>query len=573
MTHPFRVAGAATQALSEHRGALAATAAFSGVINLLGLSAPLFMLQVYDRVLASRSLPTLLALVVLVVVLLAFQGGLELVRTRIFGRVGALLDRALGQAAVRSVLRSDGLQAGPSLRDVEQVRAFLASGGPSALFDLPWTPLYLALLFLLHPWLGLMGLAGAGLLAFLTLAADRAAAPIQQRQASLGQAAQVWLDAGRASRETTRALGMVEALQARWAIANQAHVTAQLRGVDVMARYSAISKFVRLALQSLVLAAGALLIIDGKASGGVMIASSILLGKTLAPVDQAIAHWRGFVAARQALGRLDLGLPSPSAMKRTVDLPTPVEQLRVENLTVTPPGASAPALQRIDFCLEAGDVLGVIGPSGSGKTTLLRALAGLQDPDDGSIRLDGSTLDQWDDGRRGGFIGYVSQSIDLLSGSIAQNIARFNEPAQSESVLRAATAAGLDLFIRKLDDGFDSQIGDQGRRLSAGQRQRLALARALYGDPFLLILDEPNSALDVAGEAALASALRAARDRGAIVVMSAHRTDALSVATKLLALEDGRQKAFGSPGLVMAAIDGARADAPRRLTVNREARA
>ena len=556
MTTTVSRSGPASQILFDQRSAFVATAWLSGAINLLGLTSPLFMLQVYDRVLASGSLATLVALLLLAAALYAAQSGLERLRTRIFARLGLLVDRPLGRLAFETGLLTPRGGRGVSARshDVDKLRGFLSGGGPAALFDLPWTPLYLILLFLLHPLLGLIGLGGAAALAIVTWATDRATGPLQMQHSALSLQVQATVDNASAARDTARAMGMVADLRRRWEMVSTAANAAQLRNADAIANYSTISKFIRLLLQSLVLAGGAMLIIRGDATGGVMIASSILLGKTLSPVDQAIAHWRGWVGARQAVGRLDDMPMMTDRVSGSILLPPPKRDLVVTSLASAPDGSEEAIIEGVSFKLEAGDILGIVGPSGAGKSTLLRTLAGLSEPIEGEVRLDGATLDQWPAERRGAFVGYMSQSIDLLAGSIAENIARFAPEPDSHAVLLAAEAAGLDTLIRGLEDGFDTQVGDHGYRLSVGQRQRVALARALYGDPFVLILDEPNSALDRDGDAALAEAVAGARARGAIVVVAAHRAGVLSQCTKMLALGGGRQQTFGAPGRVLAAI-------------------
>lgn len=551
----IRSRGPASRHLREQRRALGLAAVFSGAINLLGLTSPLFMLQVYDRVLASGSLATLAALLLLAAVLYAAQSALERIRTRLFVRVGVLVDRPLGRLAfVSGLARRAGGGGSAHAQDVDRIRSFLGSGGPAALFDLPWAPLYLVLLFLLHPYLGLIGLSGAVCLAAVTWATERATGPLQLRHSILSQQVQAAAANATAARDTVRAMGMTDALCERWELLSGAANASQLRNADAISDFSFASKFIRLFLQSAVLAAGAALIVDGDATGGVMIASSILLGKALAPIDQAIAHWRSFVGARQAVARLNELDDDAIEDSRLVTLPLPVRSLEVSGLTVSVDESGDPLVRGVEFALEAGDILGVVGPSGAGKSTLLRALAGLTVSVAGEIRLDGSTLDQWSWAQRGAIIGFMSQSLDLLSGTIGQNIARFDPDACPRSIMAAAEAAGLDRMIRGFEEGFETQVGDHGHRLSVGQRQRIALARALYGEPSLLILDEPNSALDAEGDAALASAVAAARARGAIVVIAAHRAGVLGLATRMLALEAGRQRAFGAPGRVLSAL-------------------
>ena len=567
-TKPPRSPAAA--ALSSARGAFLATAGFSGAINILMLSGSLFMLQVYDRVLASRSVPTLMALVILIVILYTFQGALEMLRSRIFARIGRSIDSRLSDCAFDAYLErgmpgGGKAQAHSPFRDIEQLRSFLSSGGPSALFDLPWMPLYAALLFGLHAWLGYIGLAGIVTLSILTVLTDRFSSE-HQRQATLksNEAAQL-AEASRRNAEAVLPLGMAAHLLQRWRGVAQEAAVAQLSGSDVTSLFAALSRFARMSLQSLVLALGAYLVIAGEVTGGVMIASSILLGRALAPVELAIANWKGFIGARQSYRRLqnDLKAPLPAAL---VALPAPSQRMEVDKLTVTAEGVAEPILRDIGFSLAAGDGLGIIGPSGSGKSTLARALIGVWAPARGTIRLDGATLDQWTRLQAGRFLGYLPQQIELLAGTVAQNIARFDPGATSEEVLRAAQLAGVDDLVRRLPQGFDTQVGEGGQRLSAGQRQRIALARALFRDPFLVIMDEPNSNLDSAGDEALSRAVASVRARGGIVIVIAHRPSALAEVSVILTLGDGRAQAFSPKEEVLRQVLAHPAAAKPKIT-------
>jgi PrtD family type I secretion system ABC transporter len=541
----------ARAALQSARTALITAGAFSGAVNVLMLAGPLFMLQVYDRVLPSHSTPTLIALVVLVLMLYTVQAALEVVRSRLFVRIGRQVDADLVALAFETnlslgVLGQGAAKAPSPFRDLEQIRSFLAGGGPSAFFDLPWMPLYLALLFALHPWLGVMGVIGACLLAGLAVATDRATSPHQRDFGARAAEAGALADASRRNAETVVPLGMTEALAVSWRERNRAASSAQLTASDMSSGLSGASRFVRMTLQSMVLAVGAYLVMSGKASGGVMIAASITLGRALAPVEVAIVHWRGFIAARQAFGRLELLFRDKAASEvRAVSLPAPTRALVVEHIFAGAPGVVAPFVKDISFALAAGDALAIIGPSGSGKSTLVRALLGLWPVQRGAIRLDGSTLDQWTRAESGRWIGYLPQTVELFAGTIGQNIARFDPEATSEAILKAARAAGVDELIRGLPDGFDTMVGEAGAMLSVGQRQRIALARALFREPFLLILDEPNSSLDAEGEMALAQALMQVRQRGGIAIVVAHRPGAVQAATHVLAMAAGAAKAFG----------------------------
>lgn len=542
-------------ALASVRGAFFSAALFSGAINLLMLSGSLFMLQVYDRVLPSRSLPTLVALVILITVLYAFTASLELVRTRVFARIGRRVDLSLSAAVFDlNVQRGlTGTGGAPPFRDLDQLRTFLASGGPAAIFDLPWMPLFVALLFLLHPAMGALGLGGIIALSFLTWRTDRGASPLQLAASQATAEANAIAEASRRTAETIVPMGMTEALMGVWRARNEAAGQAIVRSSDVSSFYGGLSRFLRLALQSLIMALGAYLVISGKATGGVMIGSSILLGRALSPAELAIANWRGLVSARQGYRRLEAALQAAPTTPGVV-LPRPKATLTVEGLAVAAPGANQVLLRDVQFSLRAGDALGVIGPSGSGKSTLARALVGASPAQRGAVRLDGSTLDQWTRTDSGRFIGYLPQDVELFAGTVGQNIARFHPDARSEAILRAAEAAGLDPFVRGLPNGFDTPVGERGGRLSAGQRQRVALARALYGEPFLLVLDEPNSALDAAGEAALGHAIEGVRRRGGVVVVIAHRPSALQFANQVLVVADGQQKAFGPRDEVLSRV-------------------
>jgi PrtD family type I secretion system ABC transporter len=522
-----------------------APALFSGAINILMLAGSLFMLQVYDRVLPSRSIPTLVALVVLVGVLYAFTAALELVRSRIFARIGRQFDAGVAPMVFAFNVRLGGAGAsGSAFRDLEQVRNVLASGAPAALFDLPWTPLYVVLLTLLHPWLGAMGVLGVVLLASLTWLTDRATTPLQRGAAAEASEASALAETVRRAFETTRPLGMDRFLGARWRVKHAAAGQSVVRSSDAASFYTGLSRFVRMTLQSLVLALGAYLVISDKATGGVMIGSSVLFGRALSPIESAIAHWRGFVAARQAYGRL--GRMAQAGEKAPeIQLPQPNTSLVVANLVVGLEPGRAPVLKDLAFSLRAGDGMGVIGPSGSGKSTLARTLVGLLPAQRGAVRFDDALLGQWSSADAARFIGYLPQEVELFAGSIAENIGRYDPSASDADILRAAEAAGLSTLIRELPEGFDTRVGERGSGLSAGQRQRIALARALFGDPFLLVLDEPNSALDAAGEAALSRAVLGHRRRGGVVVLVAHRPSALQAVNKVLVLANGVQRAFG----------------------------
>lgn len=522
---------------------------FSGTINILMLSGSLFMLQVYDRVIPSHSQETLIALVILVIGLHGLTGLLEAARSKLFARIGRHVDVSLRDAAFEMNVRA-GLPGGRTnarfvpFKDLDAIRTFLASGGPGALFDLPWTPLYVFLLFLLHPYLGCLGLFGIVALSGSTYLADRATSPLQKLSFQMSNDASALSDSSRQAAETLKPLGMTHGMKRMWLERYESAGDTIVDASDMATRFGGFSRFLRVSLQSITLAAGAYLVITGKATGGVMIASSILLGKALAPVELAISHWRGFSSARQAYVRLNEELASKIAGP-SVRLPRPGKTLAVEGLYLAIPGTPQPLLNNLNFQLQAGDGLGILGASGTGKSTLIRALVGLWPCARGTIRIDGSTIDQWSEEDAGAFTGYLAQGVELFAGTVGANISRFAEVPKSEAIVAAAQLAGVDKLIRGMAEGFETDVGLRGGRLSAGQRQRVALARAVYGKPFLVVLDEPNSALDAEGEIALMGAIAQIRRNGGIVIVSAHKPSILQAVNKVLVLANGAQQAFG----------------------------
>lgn len=541
--------------LRECRRALFGVVGLSAVINLLYLTSSFFMLEVYDRVIPSRSVPTLLALCTIAFVLYGFQAALDSIRSRIFVRIGKLADARLSSSAFRAGLELTVAQRKTDprqpLRDLDQLRQFFWSGGPVGFLDVPWIPAYLLICFAFHPLLGFAAVAGALVLGALTLLTDRGArqaSRISNEQAALRTQMD---EAIRRNAETVQALGMREAMTARWQAVNRDYLRASGEVSDVVGGYGAFSKVFRTALQSMILALGAWLVIQQQATGGIMIASSILVSRALAPVEGVIAHWKGFLAARAAWKRLATQLAERPAVP--MDLPRPCRRLAVERLTLIPPGSQASNLSDISFTLEGGTALGVIGRSASGKSSLARALVGIWRPARGAVRLDGAALDQWDTETLGGFIGYMPQESELFAGTISENIARFDPEMSPTAVLAAAQAAGVHDLILRLPNGYDTQIGDRGNALSAGQRQLVALARALYRDPFLVVLDEPNSNLDHEGDLSLKNAIESIKERGAIAVVIAHRPAAITSCDLLLMLAGGKQHLFGKRDDVLAA--------------------
>jgi ATP-binding cassette, subfamily C, type I secretion system permease/ATPase len=542
-----------TAALRECRRAFAGVAMFSGVVNLLMLAGPLYMLQVYDRVLTSRSVPTLVVLSILLVGAYAFQGALDLIRSRVVVRAAALLDGRLAHAVHGAVInlavgtkhRAEGPQ---PVRDLDQIRTFMTGNGPIAFIDLPWIPVFLFICALVHPWLGITATAGGIVLFMMTLLTERASRIPARGVAQDAGTRSAMVEANRRNAETITAMGMAGSLAQRWSAINNRYIAAAARLSDVAGSYGSLSKVLRLLLQSAMLGLGAYLVIGQELGSGAMIAASIMMGRALAPIETTIANWRAFVAARQSLGRLSEAL-TRAVPKRAADAPTtlprPARSVAVEQLAVAAPGSATPIVRGVQFGLNAGEALGVIGPSGAGKTSLVRALVGLWRPLKGSVRLDGAALDQWDGELLGRHLGFVSQTVELFDGTIAENIARMSVAPDAEGVIRAARAAGAHDMILRLPSGYDTKVGEGGEALSGGQRQRIALARALYGEPFLVVLDEPNANLDTEGEGALHQAIVELKTRGAIVVLITHRPATLSACDRLLVLADGVQQGFG----------------------------
>jgi len=558
-------------ALGACRRAFIATALFSGVSNLLMLAGALFMLEVYDRVLPSRSVPTLVALLILVAGLYGAQGLIDMIRSRILVRVGRSLDEAMSMRVYDTIVRlplkigakGEGSQ---PIRDLDAVRGFLSGIGPVAFFDLPWMPVYLAICFLFHTFIGLTALFGAIVLVTLAVLTEVKTRRPTRSAAQFAMARNALLEASRRNAEAITAMGMTGRISKRWSDLNRNYVAASGRASDVGGGLGAMSKVLRLLLQSAILAVGAWLVINQESTPGIIIAGSILGARALAPVDLAIANWRGFVGARQSWQRLSRLLGALPKANEPMPLKPPAHTLVVQNGAVAPPGHSKIVCQDVNFTLAAGKALGVIGPTASGKSSLARMLVGVWNPARGTVRLDGATLDQWSPEALGRHIGYVPQDVELFNGTVAQNIARFEEPPDADAVIAAAQAAGVHDLIINLPDGYETVVGEQGSALSAGQAQRIALARALYRDPFLVVLDEPNSNLDAEGDEALTRAILGLRARGAITVVVAHRPSAIAGVDYILIMAKGRQQQFGPKEEVLTRVTQPNA-APRALKV------
>jgi ATP-binding cassette subfamily C protein len=547
------------EALAACRGAFYGTALISGMSNILMLTGAMFMLEIYDRVLPSRSMPTLVGLLVLAAALFTALGILDAIRGRILVRIGGALDETLSgrvydtlmRLPLRVGARSDGTQ---PLRDLDAVRSYLSGLGPVALFDLPWIPLYLAICFAFHPLIGFAALAGAIILIVLTLLTEILMRAPARAATEAAVARNGLAEASRRNAEALVAMGMAGHIAARWSEANRQYMRSQQEASDLGGGLGAISKVLRMMLQSGVLAVGAYLVIHQEASAGIIIAASILSARALAPVDLAIANWKGFVAARQSWQRLNRLLTMSPARLAPMQLQTPVHRLTVEAVSASPPGVPKIVVQDITFELEAGQGLGIIGPSGSGKSSLVRLLVGVWQPMRGNVRLDGAALDQWASDALGRHIGYLPQDVELLAGTVAENIARFEPDPDNEAVIAAAKAVGVHDLIVRLPGGYDTQIGEQGSALSAGQAQRVALARAVYRDPFLVVLDEPNSNLDSEGEEALTRAILGVRERMGIVIVVAHRPSAIAGVDRLLMMNQGKAQTIGPKDEVLSKV-------------------
>ncbi len=525
-------------------------AVISGTVNLLALTGAFYMLQVYDRVLLSKSVPTLIALSLLALGLYFFQGMLEIARSQLLVRIGSRADRKLmagaHAAAMRLALRGrQGSDAQQPIRDVDTIRNFLGGQGPVAILDLPWMPLYVAFVFLLHPALGIVTLIGAIGLIGITLWTERLAREPTRTLVSAVTRRLSLVEETMRNAEVLRAMGFGHRAMARFANSSAEHLAAQERLSDLTGGFATASRVIRMMLQSALLGFGAYLVIHGEMSAGAIIACSIAASRAYAPIEIAIANWKGFVAARQSAERLSTVLDGAAPEPEVLELPAPVDSLKVEKISVAIPGTQHVVVKTVSFELKAGQALAVIGQSAAGKSSLARAIVGVWGLGRGAVRLDGATIDRWSGEQLGSYIGYLPQDVELFDGTIKDNICRFDENATSQSVIAAAKAAGMHEMILRLPDGYETRLGSRGTGLSAGQRQRIALARALYGDPFLVVLDEPNSNLDADGEAALTRAIRDVRDRGGIVIVIAHRPGVLAAVDLVGVMDRGQLRAFG----------------------------
>ena len=542
------------------RPVLATAVVFGFFINLLLFVSPLYMLQIYDRVLPSRNETTLIGLTLIAAFGIAVYAALEMLRSRLLVRGGMIFDREITNpvfdAAHRGALLRPGAQHESALRDMDILREFLTGSGLLAFCDVPWAPIFLVACFVLHPWFGWMALLGGGTILGLTLvneiATRRPLEAANRASREAGQQAAATFRNG----EVLQAMGMLAALRGVW---RGRHDDVLMRQADASDRAGVIvaaTKFVRMLLQTLVLGVGAYLAIHREISAGSMIAASIIIGRTLAPIESVVANWKGFVAARASYRRLsDLAAAAPDARRLT--LPRPRGLIEAEAISVAAPGSTRPILSDVSFRLQPGSVVGVIGPSAAGKSTLVRAITGIWPLLDGSVRIDGSDLRHWDQQELGRHVGYLPQDVELFDGTVAQNIARFAD-ADDAAVIAVARRAGCHALIQSLPDGYNTRIGRAGTGLSGGQRQRIALARALFGEPSLVVLDEPNASLDQPGEAALMEAVAALRRAGTTVLIVTHKVGLLTEADQILVMGGGGLQSCGPAEQVLAQMIGPR---------------
>ena len=535
-------------------------AGFSGVVNVLMLSGSLYMLQVYDRVIPSRNIATLLGLSLMVLIAYLVQGYFDALRTRMLCRVATLFDVGM-QESIHTALATLPLRgASPvllqqPLRDLDQVRTFMSGMGPTAFLDMPWIPIFLIALFLFHPAIGTTALLGTFAIIAMTLLTERLSRGAAKTAMDFSARRQVLADTTQRNAEVIQALGMIDQFTVRWAQTNERYLHENLRASDLHANLGSGAKLLRYILQSGMLGIGAYLVVADRASGGIMIASSIMMGRALAPVEVALASWKQLVAARQGLTRLrDICRVTAKPAAPPVALPRPCRELSVENISIAAPGVDEPIVSNVSFSLKAGMGLALLGASASGKTSLSKALVGIWPARQGVVRLDGAAIDQWCNEDLGRHIGYLPQDTSLLEGTIAENICRFDEEATSDAILKAARIAGVHDIILRLPQGYATRIGQGGMSLSAGQRQRVGLARAVFGDPFLVVLDEPNANLDADGENALGRAIQTMRSSGSIVIVISHRPSALGALNMAMVLYEGRAIAFGPREEIFARI-------------------
>lgn len=538
------------KALSVCRGSFIAAGFFSLFINFLMLVPAIYMLQLYDRVLTSGSKSTLGMLTVIVVVLFVTMGILEWVRSQILIKTSARLDTLLSDrlynASFKQALISGGMKASSQpVDDMTSLRQFLSGNGLFAFFDSPWVPIYIAVMFIFHPWYGWVAVFTVLILLSIAIINEKLTAKPMQAANEIAINNRAQLNKNLRNAEVVQSMGMVNGLRQRWSKGNDQILDLQAGASVKAGSMTSLSKTIRLMAQSLILGIGAFLVLEQEITPGLMIAGSILLGRALAPIDMMIGAWKGFISARGQYKRLNEILAAIPEDEEKMPIPAPEGNLTVENIIVVPPGGRLPVIRGINFSLDAGESLGIVGPSAAGKSTLARALLGIWPVANGSVRLDGADVNHWDRTQLGPHVGYLPQDIELFEGSVNENIARFGE-IDPNLVVQAAKLADVHEMILGLPQGYDTMIASVGGILSGGQKQRIGLARAVYGEPKLILLDEPNSNLDDKGEAALAASLKKLKEKGTTVVVITHKKGILAQMDRLLMLRDGQQAAFGS---------------------------
>lgn len=543
------------RALFRSRKVFMIVGVFSFFINLAMLNGPLFMLQVYDRVLTSQSQDTLIFLTILAIGILIFQAAMEIARSDLLMRTGAKLDSELSSETFALSLDKREINSAQGLRDLDAVRGFLSGPGLIALFDAPWTPVFLLLVFIIHPALGTLALAGALVILLLAYSIEISTRKVLAEATMAQRDSEYFVGTMHNNSESARAMGMSDNIRRRWLEHHEASLAWQALASDRSTRLNSAAKLTRQALQIFSLALGAWLALHNEISAGAIVASSIIMGRALAPIEASIGQWRTFVQARQSYMRLAGVLKAADTTQRTT-LPAPEGNFKLEDVWMRFEGVKEPILRGVSFELAAGEVLGIIGPTGTGKSTLARLMIGNWKPTTGSVRLDGVEVSDWPSSEIGPHVGYLAQDVELLDGTVAENISRYGDH-NSEAIIEAAKVAGAHGFILSLPNGYETVIGDRGKLLSGGQRQRIALARAVYGNTRVVILDEPNANLDANGEAELRRAVEALKSQGRTVIVVTHRPGILPAVDKIAVLRAGEIVSFGPRDDVLSALNKA----------------
>lgn len=547
-----------TRAVKEGYTPLAYAGLFSLVSNLLYLALPIFTFQIYGRVMSSYSVPTLLVLTFMVLLAFIVSGLVDDFRAKVLINYGLVMDQRVSgrvfSALFDSVIRGNPSARSQALRDLDTFRQMLTGPTFGVVFDLPWMPVFMIVLFIIDPIIGLVTIAGAVLLFFIALLQDRATRPAMKEANEAALRSYGFTDAALRNGEVVRAMGMIEPLGARWAGFRAITMERSASASERASVLSNVSKFTRQAIQVLIIAIGAYLVVKGKIHSGLLFANMILAARALQPIERLVSSWDGLTNGYRAFERLNALFADYKAGKPATSLPKPLGQLSVEGVNFAPVGATRFVLQGLSFKIEPGEMLGVIGPSGAGKSSLARLMVGIWQPNSGHVRLDGADVYSWDRSEFGRHVGYLPQDTELFSGTIRDNIARFRSDVDDEQVVRAAQVAGVHQLILRLPNGYDTELGETGHVLSAGQRQRVGLARALLGQPRLIVLDEPNAALDAEGEEALVKALDALKAGGSTIVIVSHKPSVFRSADKMLMLRDGRIEMFGPRDQVMARV-------------------